>query len=232
MGLAILLSLMQKLCPQTLPYLSMRHSAGEGGVELSVGSSSASLLGILVAGNHEIQCQFESYQGGGERLEVVDIPGPESTNTIPNSVSNTKHNNRVRCLQQGVGNLTGQNEHWGKVVAGGIFTPHKLPGSLPSIAELYKTQQQYDNSDENGQCHSSDIHQQARRDTLSLVVSIGLDNMGVESAEEYFPNSRTPPREGECCSRSRIKSDERLLQLDAKSPSIQSSTTDNGPLQL
>ena len=182
--------------------------------------------------NYEIQCQFESNQGGREQPNLVDIPGPESANTIPNIVLNTKYDNRVRCLQQGLGSPTRRTEHWGKVVAGRILTPHKLPrviGSLPGTVELCQAQLQYDNSDENGQCHSSDIHQQARRDTLSPVVSNDLDNMGVEPAEEYIPNSRTSPREGECCSRSGIKSDERSLRLDAKSPSIQSNTTGNGP---
>ena len=94
------------------------------------------------------------------------------------------------------------------MVTGRILTPHKLPrviGSLPCTAELCQAQPQYDNSDENGQCHSSDVHQQARRDTLSPVVSIGLDNKGVEPAGENIPNYRTPPREGECCSGSGIE---------------------------
>jgi len=54
-------------------------------------------------------------------------------------------------------------------------------------------------------------------------VPAGTDNMGVESAKEYIPGSRTP---GECGSRSGSTTDERSLQLDAK-PS--SGTTGDGP---
>ena len=64
--------------------------------------------------NYEIQCQLESNQGGREQPKLVDIPGPESANTIPNIVSNIKYDNRVRCLQQGLGSPTRRTEHWGE----------------------------------------------------------------------------------------------------------------------
>ena len=57
-----------------------------------------------------------------------------------------------------------------------------------------------------GQCHSSDVHQQA---IFPPVVPTGFDNIGVVSAEEYISNSRTPAREGERNSRPGIETDEK-----------------------
>ena len=54
----------------------------------------------------------------------------------------------------------------------------------------------------------------------------GTDNMGVESAKEYIPGSRTP---GECGSRSGSTTDERSLQLDAKPLVVQQVM---GPVQI
>ena len=98
-----------------------------------------------------------------------------------------------------------------------LIGPHQIPrviNSLPGTAELCQAQQQPDNSDENGQCHSSDIYQQDRRHTLPNTVPADTDNMGVESAEEYILGSRTPARKGECGSKSGIMTDERSLRLD------------------
>ena len=127
--------------------------------------------------NLKIRYQFESDQGSCERLNLVDIPGPEAANKISYIAPNTKYDNRVRRLQQGKVSSTGRTEYRGKVVTGRNLTPHQLPriiGSLPGTAELCQTQSQYGNSDETGQCHSSDIYQQARRHTFPPVVSTGL----------------------------------------------------------
>jgi len=63
---------------------------------------------------------------------------------------------------------------------------------------------------------------------LPSVESTGLDNMGVVSTEEFIPSSRTFSGKGKCSSRSGVKADERSLRLDAKSPSIQTNTADDG----
>jgi len=55
MGLAILLSLMPRLCPQTLPPSLFRPFVGEKGVVETVVFSSASLLGILDAVSLHLQ---------------------------------------------------------------------------------------------------------------------------------------------------------------------------------
>ena len=182
--------------------------------------------------NCEIQYQSEFNQGGRERPDLVDISGPQDTNAITNFASGSKHDDRVRCLQQGLGSPSGGPKHWGKVVSRGILTPHKLPGvtgSLPSSTEPCQTQSQNDNSVKDGQCHGSDIYQQARRHSLSCIVPIGIKDMGVEPTKGHIPDSRTSARDRECGSRSGITPDERSLRLDAKSSSVQPNTTGNGP---
>ena len=79
-------------------------------------------------------------------------------------------------------------------MAGGVLTPHKLPRVIGSLPSTTQAQPQYDNSDENGQCYSSDIYQQARKHTISCVVSVGIDNFAEWSLQrniflvaEYLP---------------------------------------------
>ena len=195
--------------------------------------SSAREIGSTRPCGFEIQCQSESHQGGEERSNLVAIPGQKAANAIPNIAQNTRHDNRVRCLQQGLGSSTGRTEYRGQVVTGGNLTPHKLSraiGSLPGTAKLCQVQSLYDNSDKIGQRHSGDVYQQARGHAFSPVVSTGLDNMGMVPGERYTLTSRTSPREGECNSGSGIASDERSLRLDAKSPSIQSDRPGNGAI--
>ena len=181
----------------------------------------------------EIQCQFTTYRRGREQPNMVDCPRQKNPNAISVDTPSTQYDHRVRCLQHGMGCSTGRTAHRGEVVPGGSLTPHKLPGvtgCLSGTTVFCQAQSGHNHSDEAGQCHSSDIYQQARGDTLPSTLPVGSSNMGMVYSEKYLPASRALAREGQFSSGSGIKIDEGSLRLDAKSPGVQSDPTPDGSL--
>jgi len=97
---------------------------------------------------------------------------------------------------------------------------------------LCQAQQRDNNTNEVGQCrqcHSGDIHQQARGDALPAALSACTVGLGLVHTEECVSGCRTPTRERQYNSRSGITINKGLLRLDAEPPvdtTANGSTTD------
>ena len=93
---------------------------------------------------------------------------------------------------------------------------------------LFQAQQWGHNSDEVGQCQSSDIHQQIRGNTLPDTLSVCTEDIGLVHSEGRLSGGRTSAREGQYISRLGVAINKRSLRLDAKSPDLQSNATADG----
>ena len=91
-----------------------------------------------------------------------------------------------------------------------------------------QTRPQCNHSDETGQCHSSDVYQETRGNPLTPALSAFHNHMGLVHTEGNFPASRTPAREGQCNSGSRIEINEGLMRLDAEPSCIQANPSPDG----
>ena len=99
--------------------------------------------------------------------------------------------------QHGIGSSIRRAPDGWKVVPRGNLSLHKLSWttSCLSSSTVLCLAQQWDNyTNEVGQCHSSDIHQQAREDELPAPLSACTDNLGLMHKEECVSGSRTPTR--------------------------------------
>ena len=144
-------------------------------------------------------------------------------------------------LQPRVPTMTIESDGWGarkgELQTGGRWSPaetphHKLSrtaSSLSSSTVLHQAQQWDYHSNEAGQCHSSDIHQQVGRNALRGVVSASTDDLGLVCTEGCLSGGRTPPREGQHYSRPGIAIHKGPLRLDAEPPGLPADTTADGP---
>ena len=176
----------------------------------------------------KIQYQLETHQRGQGGPDVVELSGQKDSLAIPIIPQTTKHDNRVRCFQYGMGSSTRRASDRGEMVHRGSFTSHKLSGAISCLSSstmFCQTQPQYNHSDEIGQCHGSDIHQQARGNPLTSALSACPNHMGLVHSEGNISTGRTPAWEGQCNSGSGVEINEGSLRLDAEPCDIQSNPT-------
>ena len=105
---------------------------------------------------------------------------------MPPSAQDTNYDNRVGCLQHGMGSPTRQATDRWEVVSSRNRSPHQLSQTasyLSSPTVLCQRQQRDYRADKVGQCHSSDIHQQTGGNSLSTIVPTGIDNLEVVFTE-------------------------------------------------
>ena len=143
----------------------------------------------------KIQYQLETHQRGQGGPDVVELSGQKDSLEIPIIPQTTKHDNRVRCFQYGMGSSTRRASDRGEMVHRGSFTSHKLSGAISCLSSstmFCQTQPQYNHSDEIGQCHGSDIHQQARGNPLTSALSACPNHMGLVHSEGNISTGRTP----------------------------------------
>ena len=132
---------------------------------------------------------------------MVELSGQKDSLTIPTMPQTTKHDNRVRCFQYGMGSSARRAVDRGKVVRGGSFALHKLSGAsscLSSSTMFCQTRPQCNHSDEIGQFHGSDIHQKTRGHPLTPALSACSNHMGLMHTKGNFSAGRMPTREGQC----------------------------------
>ena len=179
----------------------------------------------------EVQYQSDLDRGGQERPQLVVCSGQEGPDAISPSAQDTDYDNRVGCLQHGMGSPTRQTTDRWEVVSSRNRSPHQLSRTascLSSPTVLCKRQQRDYRADEVGQCHGSDIHQQTGGNSLSTIVPTGIDNLGVVFTEECLSGSRIPTWEGQHNSRSGIAINKRSLRMDVKSPGLPEDSTADG----
>ena len=163
--------------------------------------------------------------------QLVVCPGQtndEFTNTPP--TVNT--DNRVRCLECGVGSPMWGHQHGRELVNRRGSPTHQLSGvngCLPGSQDLC---QQPDGIDplENGQCICSELHQPEGRHTLNSAVQPGSGNMGVVSRETDIIAGRASARNPQHGSRYRIQSNEGSMRLDDQPICIPTNPAGNGSL--
>ena len=117
---------------------------------------------------------------------MVVCSGQESPTAVSPPAPSVIHDHRVRCLQHGVGGLTRPPPDRWKMVPRGNHSPYKLSRTTSCVSSttvLCQAQQWGYNSDEVGQCHSGDIHQQIRGNTLPDTLSACTEDMGLVHSE-------------------------------------------------
>ena len=143
------------------------------------------------------------------------------------------HDNRVRCLQHGLGSSAGRNADWGSLVNERGLKPYQLPraaGSVSSSTMLCKTEAQHDYPLKDGQYHRGDVHKQDGGHPIRGTLPTSPDHMELESASEYISDSRIPPRGGEHSGRRRVQEYEGPLWLDVELPHLQADTGADGAI--
>ena len=155
----------------------------------------------------KVQHPLDLDQRGQGQPRMVVCSRQEDPNAISSPTPGTDHDNRVRCLQHGVGSSTRRAPDGWKVVSRGNLSPHNLSRTtscLSSAAVLCQVQQRDHRPNEVGRCHGGDIHQQARGNALPGTLSARIHDLGLVCTEGCFSGCRTPTREGQYNSRSGI----------------------------
>jgi len=136
--------------------------------------------------------------------------------TVPPSAPDAVHDHRIRHLQHGMGIPSRPPPNGGEMGPGGGQTPHKLSGTTSCISSssvLCQAQQRGYNSDEVGQCHSCDIHQQVGGNALPDTLPACIEDVGLVHSERCLFGSRTSARQRQYNSRSRISINKGSLRL-------------------
>ena len=167
----------------------------------------------------KVQDQPDLDQGGQGQPQMVVCSRQKGPNAVSFSAPGTDHDNRVGCLQHGVGSPTRQAPDGWKVVPGRDLSPHKLSRTASCLSS----------SNENGQCHNGDICQQTRGNALLGTLSACSDDLGLVRTERCFSGSRTPTGEGQYSGRSGIAILKGSLRLDAIPLNLPANTTADGP---
>ena len=137
-----------------------------------------------ISGEHGVKvCRHTEPNSGSQgRPQLVVLPGQTLDMGFPIASTGPKHDNRIQCLQYGLGSSTRRNSDWSMVNDRGLKS-HKLPqatSSLSSNTIFCKTEVQHHYSPENGQHHSSDIHKQNGGHPFSGTFSASPDGMELE----------------------------------------------------
>ena len=162
----------------------------------------------------KVQHPLDLDQRGQGQPRMVVCSRQEDPNAISSPTPGTNHDNRVRCLQHGVGSSTRRVPDGWKMVPRGNLSPHKLSRTtscLSSAVVLCQAQQRDHRPNEVGQCHGGDIHQQARGNALPGTLSARTHDLGLVCTEGCFSGCKTPTREGQYNSRSGIAINEGSL---------------------
>ena len=223
-----------EVCREDLS-LDTSYMASPSAFQSTTVSNQLSVLREPPHGNNEcdqqVQHQLSLDQGGQGRSQVVVCSGQEGSNAIFSPTPDTDHDNRVGCLQPGVGSPTRRAPDGWTVVPSGNLSPHKLSrtaGSLSSSTVFCQAQQGDYHPNEIRQCHRGDIHQQVGGGALPGTVSASADDLGLVCAERSLSGSRTPTRERQHNSRSGIAINEGSLRLDAEPLGLPANTSANG----
>ena len=146
--------------------------------------------------------------------------------------------NRDRCLDKRVGGSMQWSPHRGPVEPTGTDYAHQLPGtaSITSGSKmLCQGQNKSDHPSQDGQCVSTDIHQQIWGNDFPTTELPSQRAVAVVHGEEYPSQSTTPTRCSEHHSGRRIEGHERPLRLDAMPRNIppnqpETGTSGGGPI--
>ena len=167
------------------------------------------------------------------RPQLVGLPGQTPAPGFPNTSTDPGHDNRVRCLQHGLGSSAGRNADWGSLVNERGLKPYQLPRAVSSVSSstvFCETEAQHYNPLEDGQRHCGDIHKQDGGHPIRGTLPSSPDHMELVSAAEHISDSRISPRGGEHSGRRRVQEYEGPLRLDVEPPHLQAGTGTDGAI--
>ena len=179
----------------------------------------------------EVQYQLALDHRGQKGPQLVVCSRQKGPNAVSSSTPGTDHDNRVGCLQHGVGSSTRRAPDRWEMVLNRNLSPHKLPRTVSgfsSTSVLCQAQQGDYCANEAGQCHSGDIHQQVGGSSLPGTVPASTDDLGLVHTEGCLPGGRTPTREGQHNSGPRVAIIKGPLRLDAEPPGLPADTSADG----
>jgi len=140
--------------------------------------------------------------------------------------------NRVRCIQKGLGCSTqwpGSNSRC--LVSGGEEPPHQLPGVAGSISNpsgLWEELDCHNSPLPSRQCDSSDLHQSEGRHHFCSATSVSTHYVDLVCLQKYHAQCGAPSRSPQHNSRSQISVKLGLLRLDAEPEGISDNKRENG----
>ena len=195
---------------------------------------SSLISGCGVSGPRKVQYEGALGRGEQDRFEMVETAGQEEVG-ISNPASKTYSDDRIRCLNQGLGSST---EHSDKnrrcLVSSGSLKPHQLlgvAGSIPGSQGIWRVLDRPDSPAPDGQLYSSDICKPKRGHLLSELVPASHFHLGVVPGQEHYTGCRAPPWTSQYSSRCRIKMSEGPLQLDVEPNSVSEDHDPVGPVR-
>ena len=154
-------------------------------------------------------------QGG---TDMVEHPHDKLEWKVP-SEEGSGHNNRLRCLTDGLGSNQSEPEDRRSMVTGREQYAHQLPrvaGSNIGSEDIPEKQNQDVSAPQVGQYHGSGIHKQPGGDSLQGIGRLSKRIMDVVPGEEHPHHSPTPTRCSECDSRCGVSDYDRQVRLAAK----------------
>ena len=175
-------------------------------------------------------------QGG---TDMVGHPHDKLEWKVP-SEEGSGHNNRLRCLTDGLGSNQSEPEDRRSMVTGREQYAHQLPGVAGSnigSEDIPEKQNQDVNAPQVGQYHGSGIHKQPGGDSLQGIGRLSKGLMDVVPGKEHPHHSPTPTRCSECDSRCGVSDYDRQVRLAAKPSHIRQDcrpvrSSESGPVCL
>ena len=184
-------------------------------------------------GRGDQQIQHCSAVGSNEQVRpiMVDIPRQEVPVNSSRSTSPI-HNNRVRCIQQGLGcSAEWPDSDRRSMVSAGTGASHQLPGvasSISSLAGIWEDLDRHSGALPLGQCDGCDIHQPEGGHCLQAAVPVSNHNLELVHCEENHTHSRTPTWSPQYNSGPGVTFSPRPLRLDAQSRNISENPGNDG----
>ena len=179
--------------------------------------------------------QYEGAFGWGEqgRFEMVEAAGQEEVE-ISNPASKTYSDDRIRCLNQGLGGSTEHSDRNRCLVSSGSLKPHQLPrvaGNISGSQGIWQVLDWPDSPAPDGQLYSSDICKPKRGHLLPELVPASHFHLGVVPGQEHHTGCRASPRTSQYSSGYRIKISEGPLRLDVEPNGVSEDHDPVGPVR-
>ena len=165
----------------------------------------------------ELSGSSQSLRPSHRRSQMVGAPPLDMEWEESNlSIDHPDHNNRR--LTPRMGSRLQREENERIMVPPGTVTSHKLPrasSSNPGDSDICQRQVRDIGNPEDGQYHSSCVHQQERRDIIPCTITPSKGSVAMVHREEYPHPSTAFTRVNELHSRHRVQSPPRQVGLEA-----------------
>ena len=141
--------------------------------------------------------------------------------------------NRIRCVQKGLGSQLPRSKYWRPLVSSGKDPPHQLSRttSCLSSSEVICLQPESNlDPSSSGQHYSNRLPEQNGRYPFTFTLKTGCGDLELVHRKELDYPCRTPSRNRECASKLGVTTQDRFQRLEAQSRCVPAVGKQVGPL--